>query len=362
MKRISPMSTAVLFLCVFSFFLFLTPQDSEALSLEQGRIRLVLHEDTGRFSLYYLEDLKSDRYVPLFFDRDPRTSSLGLLSNNKILTLGPSSRFEQTVERSVDGARFIWVSSSLRVTQSFRFVKSRSNSLVDGIEIEVTVKNTGRSFTNIGIHLLLDTNLGEDEKAHFITSDGEKIEKEAVFSSSMPAYWISPAEYDDFQGLQGMLSGIGLTQPDRVIFANWKRLNDEMWNLDVRRNRNFNLPPYSINDSAVCLFFDAQRVSPGSTRKITTAVGAASGAVFSGTVSRAANDDTGSMENVRKSISGVSAEGSSIEEDIIVVEDIISNIDALLANPSEVSEEKITLLEEALSNLQKRSDSYGDSR
>lgn len=362
MKRFSPLPAGYLFLCVACFFLFLFPQSAEALSLEQGRIRLVLHEDTGRFSLYYLEEVKSDRYIPLFFDRDPRTSSLGLLSNNKILTLGPGSRFEQTLERTVDGARFIWISSSSRVTQNFRFVKSRSNSLVDGVEIEVTVKNTGRSVTNIGIHFLLDTNLGEDEKAHFITSDGEKIEKETGFSSSMPAYWISPGDYNDFQGLQGMLTGIGLTKPDRVLFANWKRINDELWNLDVRSNRNFNLPPYSINDSAVGLFFNAQRLSPGSTRKITTAIGAASGAGFSAAVSTAAGGTSSSLENVRKSISGVSLSGSSIEEDIIVVEDIISNIDALLANPSEVSEEKLQLLEEALSVLQERSESYEDSR
>jgi hypothetical protein len=366
MKRRLLRNTAGLLITVF-VFAFL-PLTLSALTIEQGRIRLVLHEDSGKFSLYYLENLKKDRYESLLFERDPRTSSLGLLVDNKIITLGPTSRFEQTVDRRVDGARFIWISDDLRVTETFRFVKSRPNGLVDGVEIGVQVRNDSRSLKNVGIHMLFDTYLGEDEKAHFETSDGEKLNGETSFSTGMPGYWVSPSDSDAYEGLQGMLTGNGISRPVRVVFANWKRLNEELWNLEVRNDRNFNLPPYSINDSAVCHFYGPERIGSGKSVSVTTVLGAARGSAFSSGDSRKSSDDESaestdeSIEKLRSSISGSSAaEEQSVEEKLIVVNDILSNIDALLSNPDELSEEKIEVLEEALSELQQRQESNTDT-
>ncbi len=335
------------------------PLTLSALTIEQGRIRLVLHEETGKFSLYYLENLKKKRYDSLLFERDPRTSSLGILSDNKIISLGPTSRFEQTIDRRVDGARFIWISDELRITETFRFVKSQPNGLVDGVEIEVQVRNNGRSLKTIGIHMLFDTYLGEDEKAHFETSDGQELSGESVFSNFMPSYWVSPADSDTYDGLLGMLSGSGITRPERVVFANWKRLNEELWNLEIRSNRNFNLPPYSINDSAVCQFYGPERLPAGESMKVTTVLGAATGNQFSPGLSRKSTDEEAvdssddSIEKLRSSISsGSGGEEKSLEEKLIVVDDVLSNIDALLANPEELSEDKIEVIEEALSELQ----------
>lgn len=350
---------------IFILFSILFPLSLSSLTVEKGRIRLTLHEDNGKFSLSYLEDLKKERYASLFFERDPRTSSIGMLIDNKIITLGPTSRFEQTVEKTVDGARFIWISSSLRVTQSFSFIKSKPNGLVDGVVMEIHVRNDSNSSSNIGVHLLIDTHLGEKQKAHFTTASGEKIRSESGFTSIMPLYWISPTESESYKGLQGMVKGEGLTKPDKLIFANWKRLNDKLWNFEVKSGRNFNLPPYSINDSAVCYFFGPKQLSSGSSLRAKTALGAARGSTFTiagepGKSSSEKSDEEKSsassaetsLENLRAGLSGTSSgEEMSIEERLIMVNDIISDIDSLLSNPEEISEEKIELIEQSISNI-----------
>ncbi|MFO7849382.1 MAG: hypothetical protein R6V67_05425 [Spirochaetia bacterium] len=346
-----------------------------ALTLEEWRLRLELHEKSGRFSLFYLSDTEKDGYTPLFFERDPRTSSIGFLIDERVVIPGPSSGFDQSLERTTDGARFTWTSSELRITEDFRFIKSRQSGPADGVEIEVIVENKKGSALEAGLHFLLDTNLAEDGSTHFTISAGKNITGETEFTSpaAMPEYWLSPGDLEDSEGLQVMLKGPGITTPDRVVFANWKRLSDDLWDMETGSGRSFNLPPYSINDSAAAHFYDAARLSPGSSKKVSMALGAASGASFSISKdpSEAVSEDqkTGSdreedtsLRSIRKTVSDAAEEKENpIEEDLMVINDILSNIDSLLSSPEEMSEEKIDLLEEALSTLEERKNTHDSS-
>lgn len=70
-----------------------------------------------------------------------------------------------------------------------------------------------------------------------------------------------------------MTSGEGITIPDKVIFANWKRLNDASWSYPTSTARNFNLLPYSVNDSAVSQYYEPRKLSRGSTMTVTICLG-----------------------------------------------------------------------------------------
>ena len=60
-----------------------------------------------------------------------------------------------------------------------------------------------------------------------------------------------------------MLDNNIVTSPDKVIFSNWKRLDESGWTLNVKDGRNFNLLPYSINDSAVSHYYEPIRIPQG---------------------------------------------------------------------------------------------------
>jgi hypothetical protein len=65
------MNHRILFFLFFCFFALAAGQGED---FSSGRIKLVLHEETGRFSLYYITDYVLGKTIPLFFSPDPRTS------------------------------------------------------------------------------------------------------------------------------------------------------------------------------------------------------------------------------------------------------------------------------------------------
>lgn len=358
---------------VFTALFILLPVLLSGLTLEQGRIKLILHEDNGRFSIYYLKDIEKEEYVSLLFERDPRTSSTGILLNNRVHTLGSSNTFSQKLRKTSEGAQFTWTSSKLEIQQKFSFVKSSPNSLVDGIRIDTTVANRSESTQSVGIHHLFDTYLGEKQDAHFITSDDQQLKRETGFSLQPPSYWISPAistaeggASGSFEGFVSMLKGSGITLPDKVVFSNWKRLSEGLWNLQVQGNRNFNLLPYSINDSAVCQFYDPIKLASGSTRTVTAVVGAFTGRPLriGNTVdSHSEEDSQASLERLLSSTRAgdTQAVREMVREDLIAVNDIISQINSLLSFPEDISEEKIAFIERALNNLSEKQQQYKNS-
>jgi hypothetical protein len=346
----------ILFLCAALVF----PLSLGALTIDQGRIRLVLHEDNGRFSLYYLEDIRKEKYVSLLFERDPRTSSTGLLWNNRTVTLGSSNDFTQKLEKTVDGARFIWTSPQLRVSQSFSFVKSNPADLVDGVAVTVDVINLSEQIQSVGIYFLFDTYLGESGDAHFMSSDNEKIETEKVYNLQMPLYWLSPAKGLSFKGFHAVLKGNNVSIPDRVVFSNWKRLSETLWNIEEQSRRNFNLLPYSINDSAVAHFYDPIKIASGAERKVTVLLGALGNTPLSMNTLDSMVQETASIDRVVASTGGT--DFSDLRElarqDLIAVNDIIANIDSLLSFPEEVSQEKIEVIRKALNKLNVKKSQY----
>ena len=63
-------------------------------------------------------------YVPLLAAQDPRTTMLSIVVGNKIYRMGESSEFSEKAERVPGGARFVWKSSFLQVTETFTFIPS----------------------------------------------------------------------------------------------------------------------------------------------------------------------------------------------------------------------------------------------
>jgi len=357
---------------VFTALFILLPALLSGLTLEQGRIKLILHEDNGRFSIYYLKDIEEEEYISLLFERDPRTSSTGILLNNRVYTLGSSNAFSQKISKTSEGAQFIWSSSQLEIRQTFSFIKSSPNSLADGVRIDTTVTNSSESIQSVGIHHLFDTYLGEKQDAQFITSDDQQLEGETGFSLQPPRYWISPVGSTDegtagsFEGFISMLKGSGITLPDKVVFSNWKRLSENLWNLQVQRNRNFNLLPYSINDSAVCQFYDPIKLSSGGTRTITAVVGAFTGSplrIGSTATNQSEEESQASLERLLSSTREGDSQGvkEMVREDLISVNDVISQINSLLSFPEDITEEKIAVLERALKNLREKQKQYKNS-
>ena len=257
------MKTKAFALLFFLFFVFSFSNFTFASEVTNGYIRLIINESSGRYSIYYLSNPNASRYEPLFSGEDPATSYASILMDGKVYRLG--GKFFKTSFGRHDGLpALIFEGENITVTQSFKPVKSANSKYINGIMVTYAIQNTGSESAAVGLRILIDTDLGENLKNTFLT--GEQIVKNETLleGHSGERFWISRGKNTALMGSIINPVDPDAKVPDLIHFANWKRLNDAPWKIKYVKKRSFTNAPYSINDSAVCYFYDPQILNPGS--------------------------------------------------------------------------------------------------
>ncbi len=331
---------------------------ASAVELTEGRIRLVLHEQSGRFSLDYRADLQRDRYIPLIDDTDPRTSEIRIRDGNDVYRLGSSPRFDLRVEREAGGrAAFVWESSVLRITQRFSFVTSTSARLANGVMVELLIENVSEVPREVEARYLFDTHLSESRQAHFLLADGERLRSETeITPSSARSWWATPDPEREGVGFQQLIAGEGITRPERVVFANWKRLSETTYDYTVNTDRTFSLLPYSIDDSAAAVYYGAEELAPGGSRRITTLVGNLDPAGYADY--SAARTESAELLDRAGDEPAPELDARTAREELVSVNDLLDEIDTLLSEDTEADAEDVEVVEEILRQLEDRREAY----
>jgi hypothetical protein len=331
-----------------------------SLDLSDGRLKLTLHEGIGRFSLSFLTKGNEGIFVPLLASQDPRTTMLSVVVGNKVYRMGESSEFSETVEKIPGGGRFLWKSPFLLVTESFTFIASAESPVANGVRIDIGVKNVSEKNISAGIRYLFDTYLGEVGFAYFRTNTLSQVTRELTLTpSDKLLYWVSPLVGDpEDLGFQVMTAGVGITIPDRVVFANWKRLSDASWSYETSAARNFSQLPYSVNDSAASQYYDPRTIPPGTETTVTLAVGKFAREGFSITGPSPTQGFAQGMEQSLTTAKTTQDIGQAVRADLSTVNRILAEIDAALAAGTPVPDDKLSLMESALTELGGRSARY----
>jgi hypothetical protein len=323
-----------------------------------GRVKLVLHERTGRFSLYYMTDTANRRYEPLFTDQDPRTSFLTVMVNDRTYKLGESSSF-RVRQGSGPNPALVFESAFLTLTEEFVFTRSENSELADGIDIVIRAENKSNRASRIGIRFFLDTYLGEGERAHF-EAGTRPVSGETLFTGEPGAWWCS--RNGNFSLFGGFPSGGNFA--DELLMGNWKRLNDAAWKISVNEGRNFNLLPYSVNDSAVAYYFEPVSVDAGASREARLWLAGGGGEITAARIPvRDAQALAALPQGVQAALPGVQAEalpgqspafaGGDPQADLAAVRSLINRIDSYIASGN-ISEEELNALELTLRQLRAR--------
>ena len=345
-----------------------------ALDVADGRARLSLVEGTGRFVLS-CQTRSTGAYVPLLAAQDPRTSFLSIVVGNKVYKMGESSEFSEKAEKLPGGARFTWKSSFMQVTETFTFIPAVDSSISTGVRIDLGLKNLSEQEITAGARYLFDTYLGESSGLHFRMSTLSQVSRElTVTPADKATWWESPLGGDpDGFGLQVMLAGPGLTTPDRVIFANWKRLSDANWDFDTSAARGFSLLPYSVNDSAAAQYYDPRPIPRSGESTFTLAMGLFSKAGHAAAPAAAAAAPTAPpppatpapppdfSTAVRQSLDqgkGASSDVQAVRAELSAVNAIITELDARMPAAGSVTDDELALIESALKDLAGRAGRY----
>ncbi len=344
---------------VCALLLTLLAFSAYALEVVKDRIKLVLYENRGVFSIYYLEDPEKNTYIPLLPDKDPRTSFLSISVWNNIYRMGQTREFSQRTEKTAAGARFVWLSKRLEVIQDFVISD-------DQVKIILVLFNISNENQSVGVRYLFDTYLGEQSGTPFLTDNGVEIHRETSFSgANSPAFWISP--FKNGKGgrnvdMRVLTRGGDVTLVDKLVFANWQRLDESLWNYRTEGARDFNDLPYSVNDSAVCQFYNPQILASGTSRKIVTVI---AGNMDSGLYSPAPvtltqktnvtqpGQEAGTGEKAGET-AGYPANYSDIRRNMDSLNKVISDIDQKINTGNTITEQDIDAFRRSLTDVENR--------
>ena len=323
-------------LAIFLLLAFFSLVQARAAEFSDGAIRLVLNEDNGRFSLYSARHQNNRRRpLALFFDQDPRTSFLSVMINDRSHVMGDSSVFQTRLGQNIRVPSLILESPLMMVTKEFHFIRSPNSTETNGVFIFITLENLGEHQISAGARFLLDTNLSEQTPAVSFRTNRRTADSEALLTAADgDSFW---TDRNDVISLTGSLFGgsPGLPQsfePDSVHFANWKKLSDAVYRAHFQPGRNFNLPPFSFADAAVCYYYEPKPLGRGEKRS------------FGFTL--VLNDE---------SVVRVSAVVQ--EQDMLAIRELLARIDTLISLGT-ASEEELETIELALGSLRAK---YGYS-
>jgi hypothetical protein len=331
---------------VFLAVLLAVAAGLSGLDLQRGKLKLAVNERTGRFVVWGSEDQVKPVWTPLFLADDPTTSKWKLLVGDKGLVLGDDASFTTAVETTATGAKITWTSKPLVATLALDFVLSPSSAVADGLRLTLNIVNVSEAPLRVGVRWVLDTNLGE-KKEHFKLATGEVVSSETKLEGNLPDWWASRSVSDDQFGLL-VMAGKGATIPSRIIFANWKRLDDAVGDPAFKQGRDFNQLPYSFNDSAVAHLYDPQDLAPGASREVTVLMGLLSSQTLLGARVGSANPLDDLLKKNQNPALG------AIDQDLASLDTLTAQIDAKLADPSRTTAEDLRLLQAVLDQIDAR--------
>lgn len=188
--------------------------------------------------------------------------------NNLVPTLGPTLTAGNRIVT-------IWeLPGGVQVTRELSFLTNPYSGREDQIQITVTTRNTSTAALNIGVRVMLDVMVGNNDAApYFVPGVGNSKLQQEFLAPNIPAFYTSFE--DDAYGAaslkgQGLLINPALTTPDRFVIANWGTSRNVPWEYTVT-------PQTEHFDSATLMYWNPVAHAPGASRRVATSYGLSGG-------------------------------------------------------------------------------------
>ena len=229
---------------------------------------------------------ENDDNKPLIYGRpNPWTSYTSLWINDQKYVFGGS-----TERRAGDGARYGEVIQeptvednkivtktrfdNIVVEQILSIVKSSTTGLADSAQIQYRVTNEGQQEDKVGLRIMLDTMLGENDGAPFRLGEDTISTDKLYYDKQLDDFWQAFDSVSNPQVTsQGSFIGPDVSTPDRVYFSDWGSLADGVWDFDFNPGQDFMRKGEYEIDSAMAMYWVPEILEPGQTKTYITKYG-----------------------------------------------------------------------------------------
>lgn len=317
------------FLLSFAVSLYAAP-----LELASGKFKLVVYPDTGSFTLYQLSDIGKNRYEPLFDDRNhSATTRFSVSVNGRLFTLAPRSGRPVEAMLTETGIRVEFAPvDDFEVIQLFSFINTVGDSIPQ-LKIDTIIVNTSGKNGTFAFKALFDTSLGETDGIHFSTDIKSRISAETMLDMAVEHDTVLVSA-DTSKSLAFYFSSFGATRPERLVVANWERLNSLTWLPSVMEGRSFSTI-YTVNDSAVLLFWPEKDLEMNKKMTVSVIIGGLS-------VQPASTEKQPQTPAIAP---------SNLNRENVTLEYVLKRIAEIEANPDSASDEELDQLDSLLDQL-----------
>ncbi|MDZ7375862.1 MAG: gliding motility-associated C-terminal domain-containing protein [candidate division KSB1 bacterium] len=175
------------------------------------------------------------------------------------------SRDNKSIERN-------WGYGNLEIKQKVSLVVSEwsETKYEDTAQLQYIIINNDHVAHQVGIRVLFDTMLGQNDSALIRTSNYPFTGFEQDFHApNIPSWWIAieGTQRKVLFSAQGSIKGYGATPPDRFVIANWSNIFNTKWHYNTNGELGI------VHDSAVAMWWDPVTVPPGKVHIICTYIG-----------------------------------------------------------------------------------------
>lgn len=163
---------------------------------------------------------------------------------------GPS--WDSTTESITMTCRY----GAVEVIQEISIVESTTTGYPDTAKIKYSIVNRDQIPHEIGLRVVIDTMLGENDGAPFRIGE-TAVQTDAVFDRErLPEFWQAFDTLTDPKVIaQGTLKGREATPPDLLFFTNWGSVADHHWEPPLVPDRDFTRAgEFELDSAAVYLW------------------------------------------------------------------------------------------------------------
>jgi hypothetical protein len=291
LKRIRLILFIILIIFLFTITLYakgdlyIQTDEYDNLRLGNDYIVIVVNKDQNGLGRFAIETTggapfrDNDDYKPLVYGRPkPWTSYTSIWINDKKFVFG--GKTERRAGRSgkygiikegpivKDGSIYTSVKiDNILVEQILTIVKSSTTGLYDSVQIKYRVENMGLEKQKLGLRIMLDTMLGENDGAPFRIGTYAITSDQLFLKDQLPSFWQA---FDSISKpnvtSQGTFISSEVTAPDKVYLSDWGSLADGVWDFDFNPGQDFIRKGEFETDSAIALYWIPEYLEPGAVK------------------------------------------------------------------------------------------------
>ncbi|HQB60359.1 MAG TPA: hypothetical protein PK899_01715 [Spirochaetota bacterium] len=247
----------VFFLFLLNFHLF--PE----YKITGNLFSLFVDGETSKFILYGRNKIE-DKMSPLLAEDFPPSTYFKFYINKILVPFGEGGKGRKSeISKVGNDLHYFWSNDVIKIVIKYTLLSSIDKKPADTLLLRMNAENISNNKYSVGILFCVDTLLGESKRKHFLLDGSTLLNKEAEYIKNIPFTYINSYSETLKMGINILFDERYIDKPDRIYFTNWKKgSTNEKYK--VKPGADFDLKPYSLNDSAVFIEYENITVNSAS--------------------------------------------------------------------------------------------------